>query len=248
MTAAHVVFERAFVKTSSGIEANLTADPNLKVTLKDGRKYNFTVDPSANDNRQNARLDLAVIKTPAPSDGCFLELDKEALPLAGDHEITIGVPNWEYPNQALFEGTVASYATQTNNALGVLAGDQTIPVYRRFPMIDVQMPIVQGLSGSPLITDSDTVIGVITEEPLRFTKQLGQWINNYNPALPLSQDDGPQSSVSALGWTAQQYLAAGTGLAVPVRFLDPANFAKPFLEAGLPVGAAVTQAPVSLPH
>jgi S1-C subfamily serine protease len=270
VTAAHVLFDRTYYQTKDGkIAISLVAKPNLQILFSDGRLLPLNIGSVSDDYRRNAAADLAVIKkgvnatTPR-----FLNLRKGAkLPLIGESVIAIGFPassvehkksslgtvsaTYDLPAKVLYRGFVSSiYVPQS--AIGVLESNVDRPVYQKFPFLQIQMPIIKGVSGSPLIDDDNDVVGVITAEPEAFPDGgLTKMIRDYAPGIGLQGATAPdpnQTRLAALGWALDRYFAPGSGLAVPASLLDSSELASGVLEARPQVTEAGRPVSSSPPH
>lgn len=79
----------------------------------------------------------------------------------------------------LYKGFLSGRFAHPPIAVGTVDGQ---PVFPTYDVLKVQMPITPGSSGSPVIDETDHVVGVISESPII-------WTQDWNE-LPKSQTAG----------------------------------------------------------
>jgi len=221
VTAAHVLFDRTFsIGKAGAVEVHLTAKEHLKVHLQDGSEYFLQVDPSAPNTIRQAAFDLAVVKKSVPVlTPQYLNLVQDGdLPKVGANVIAIGYPSGSEGKQSLYEGLISSIYV-SHMAQGITNDTPERPVYRTRPFIQIEMPITGGVSGGPLITDSDQVIGVVDEVPFTMNRDIQALAQAYVPSIPLSVQPLSQTPLAALAWSVRNFLTPGLALVAPVRDL-----------------------------
>lgn len=221
VTAAHVLFEKTFAIDKSGkVEIQLTLKPNLKIHLLDGSIYSLDVDPTDPETVKRAAFDLAVVKKSVPVlTPRYLSVNQDGnLPKIGVHVIVIGYPAGSEGKQSLYEGHVSA-VYMSHMAQGVTNDSPERPIFRTRSLIQAQMPITGGVSGAPLIDDSDKVIGVMIQTPALLPRDIQTLVQGYNPGQPLTEQLPSQSPVAALAWSVQNFLSPGLALAAPIRDL-----------------------------
>ncbi len=228
VTAAHVLFEMKYTAENGKPSVKIGFRGNLHVRLSDGTSYPVESASIEDDNRQSAAADLALVRNSVPvPTTCHIPLSKNSVLVgAGDHVIAIGYPAASPVSQVLYEGFVSSIYVPI---FGRASLDANTEVFWKQPLLQAQMPITPGMSGAPLINDSGEAVGVMEEEQLPFNPQLAGMMDQYNPNAPILRpdsqppiaDDLPQAPVVALGWTLRNFVAPGSGSAVPVSYFDP---------------------------
>jgi S1-C subfamily serine protease len=218
VTAAHVVYDKKFTVSENGqVGIANTRKPGLKIIRGIGSETEVPIVPLSATDDERAVGDLALLKTGIKSN-CFLKIGDSGLLRVGQHLITIGYPNMS-PSAALHEGILSGHhrrispiANPTPNQ-SIISSDQ---------MLRIQMPIIPGASGSPIISDDDVVVGVAQGQPVQWTNDLDQIVKNFT--------DAPRSGFSPSGfdaalilgqlaWVVRQYESPGVGLAVPINYL-----------------------------
>lgn len=134
-------------------------------------------------------------------------------------QIEIGFPGGAITTStasAVFYDRFVSANYVPDGAIGLLNDQPDRVVLQRFPLLQMQMPITPGVSGGPVISDSDEAIGVIDQEPLQFHNELTKKLAKYNPnAKTLTEDpDSSQTYPIALAWSIRKYVSPGYGQAV----------------------------------
>jgi hypothetical protein len=155
------------------------------------------------------------MKTP-----CYLRLGSSDNLKIGHHLIAIGQPS-SAPAIALYEGFLSSRYRHLPIPVGHIG---TQPVYPVYEVLRVQMPITPGTSGSPVIADDDTVVGVISEVPVVWVQELSMLIQTMmrqgGSGILLSGFDTTKL-LAQLAWIVQQFESPGAGIAVPISYLKP---------------------------
>lgn len=238
VTAAHVVLRTTFSLDGKIVQVNLEPLPKLKLTTT----YNSVRDitPTTTDeDKAMAAADLAVVRTNL-TPRCHLEIGDSRSARIGAHLIAMGYPGYDNPSSAitagvLYEGFLSSRHPHIPIPVGSI-GLQTFTATHE--VLKVQMPITLGASGSPVIGDDDKVIGVISEEPVFWTKQLDDFLEAYNsnPQLQAGmiitfgngQSIDPTRLLAQLSAVVHDFESPGSGLAVPTYYLKlPKDAARP---------------------
>jgi len=168
VTAAHNLLDRSYSLEKGQVRVTVTAKQNIRARLNDGREVPLTVSLGPEDAAR-ATADLAIVRTGLQTP-CFLRLGKSDSVRVGEHLIALGFPLLE-PTVVLYDGFLSSRHVHLPLPVGYI-GSQ--PLYATYEVLRVQMPITAGASGSPLILDDDSVVGVISEIPRLWTEDLSR--------------------------------------------------------------------------
>ncbi len=270
VTAAHVVFDVSYHFNAGKLSIELEPKPNLRVRLYDGRIYQLNIGAISNAYRTLAEADLAMFTHAIPVDTPrYLTLDRDQTDLVrvGQHVITVGFPASQVskertpnsvfigPPKTLYEGIVNAEFVP---AMAIGRTDTDRPIYQTYPFVQIQMPILQGVSGAPVITDTDQVMAVLKAEPEAFPqKELSEMVRDFKPdietrlvSLPKGCQcdeaiDSSETKTIATAWALEHYYSPGTGLAVPVSLLEPSNQSSELLAVGPPDTVAPSPVPIS---
>jgi hypothetical protein len=90
------------------------------------------------------------------------------------------------------------------------------------------MPITPGASGSPIITDSNVVGGIVSEVPIVLTRDVQRIAaafgnKDVKSGITFGNFDLTKT-VGELAWLVQQFETPGAGLAIPVSYLNRPDF------------------------
>jgi S1-C subfamily serine protease len=134
---------------------------------------------------KNPQSDLAVLKTTIKSP-CFLRIGNAGLMKIGANVLSIGLPALA-GDLVLYDGFLS--ASYPHPPVLVGTTDTGKPVTSFYNVLRIQMPITPGVSGAPLINDSDEVVGVMSEV-------TALWTKNLDDAMSLAGMKGGPSGVS----------------------------------------------------
>jgi S1-C subfamily serine protease len=222
VTAAHVVFDKSFSKTSGNASVVLTPKRGLQMFLSSGQALPLQIAQATSEDQRYGEFDLALVKTHVPS-SCFVPLrnaSAEHFADVGEHLIAIGYPGSGWQHQVLYDGFLSSIYPQPVQ-MGVADGRAVVAVY---PIFRVQMPITAGASGAPLITDSGDVIGVVTATPVPYSDDVSETIKAYVND-PLAKYPNPtrklRKVLGELAFAEMEFLSPGSGVAVSTLVLTP---------------------------
>jgi S1-C subfamily serine protease len=220
VTAGHVVYNRTYQKSDGRVTVTATPISGLKLHFTDGTTREATIPPISADDNNNAGVDLAAIRT-GISAPCFIPLSGPGTLSVGDSVIALGFPA-SSSSGVLYSGFLSSLALNAVTKVGVIEGtDEIVSTTRN--LLRVQMPITSGASGSPLIADDGTVIGVISEIPIVWTTDLTSLVRKYqtndsHPQILISGFD-TNKILSELAYVVSEFESPGAGLAVPIQYL-----------------------------
>ena len=220
-SAAHVVYDRSYTTGPLGLEPHVTVKVGLRVVqpgLQDIAVPPQTIIPN---DLLNANHDLAIIKTGNPTK-CFLQQDDSDKVRVGDDVISIGFPA-SSTDRVLYRGFLSSKHI-LNHLLGPITDNPGRNAKNMYEVMRVQMPITPGVSGSPLIDDSDRMIGIMVEEPVVFAQDVEDLIKAYgfdNSGKPVALEFGfnTLSILGHLAFAVKTFDTAGAGYAVPINLL-----------------------------
>jgi hypothetical protein len=225
LTASHVVFNRFFTSSAERQPVtNIQALPNIYVYTSGLEPHHVMIAPTTED-AQRAASDIAIIKTGIRA-SCYLKLgDPNSVPV-GSHLIAMGYPSYGQ-NLTLYEGFLSSRLQRGQYPIGRVGEE---PVYSHDEALRVQMPVSAGTSGAALITDTDSVIGVLTDLPMAWPDELQAAIerlklaqvvqSSYPPGAPNPVLAGQDLTAARLALIFREFASPGTGLAVPVSYLE----------------------------
>ncbi len=222
VTAAHVIFDRIFVPQTGAQTIALALSPKWPVSLvfSDGSKIQIPQPTLSQRDLDNAVFDLAAIDTGVKS-ACAIPIGDPAKVEIGDRILAIGFPA-SANSGVLYEGFVSSKHTQAPTVVGQLQGTpQLIQVTR--DVMRVQMPVTAGASGSPIITDADESVGVISEIPVHWTQELTRLVQkmsgNQNGSGVILSGFDTTKILAELAWIVREFESPGAGIAVPLSYL-----------------------------
>jgi S1-C subfamily serine protease len=222
VTAAHVLYERKWTAVGTNLTLNLVPRQNLHILFQDGRSVPVSV-PSPGDKESNtAGADLAILLVGVATP-CFIPLDESETTKVGQHLISIGFPA-SNPTGVLYEGFLSARHTHLPIPLGRVEGRPEMSVIAKYQVLRVQMPITPGVSGAPVIDDSDHAIGVISEIPVVVTDDIQKIISVFGEGrvpgsgITLSGFDTTKI-LGELAFVVVEFESPGAGFAVPVSYL-----------------------------
>ena len=180
LTAAHVALDRTYTAKSgsAGFDETITIKKNEKITRSDGSVIDLPTQNFQQTDLDNATTDIAILNTGVKSN-CFLKLDADLSSKlqVGNHLIAIGFPG-SVPTGVLYEGFLSARHSDMH-VLGPVTNSPDKVVQKSYDVMRVQMPITSGASGSPLLADDDSVVGVIVEVPLIALPDVQRIIQAY---------------------------------------------------------------------
>ena len=212
VTAAHVATDRVQIGSSSG--------PALFAKIKPGLSVTFGNKASAPTLRSTGPLDLsdkdiAVLETGFDSSACFIRVRERNGQEVGEKAISIGFPG-TYNTRSLLDGFVSSLDNTIRQDVDAVTGGKAV---FEVNVMRIQMPIVPGISGSPLIDDQDMAFGVVIATPIEFPLRLLEFAaasdQNRLPTITLGQFD-LSTSIADLTSVLHQYASPGSGFASPL--------------------------------
>jgi S1-C subfamily serine protease len=227
-TAAHVVFTREV--RQSGAQARLSVELISELTLEyvDGRKQAVKLQPLGQHDADLAVFDLALLKTGLKSP-CFIPIGHAGAGRIGDHVIAIGFPG-SSSTGVLYEGFISSLHIAAPTTIGLIKGTDKVYQVTK-DLMRVQMPITRGASGSPVISEADEAIGVVSEIPIIWTQELARLVQGYatkgsGTGVFIGGFDTTKL-LAQLAWVVSEFEAPGAGLAVPLSYLDAPPYSNP---------------------
>jgi S1-C subfamily serine protease len=220
-TAAHVVMSTKFSLQGTVVNVEMTPQPNLKISVG-GQVKPIALELTAKDAEMAASDVIVFHSNLKPA--CYLKMGDAKSLRIGAHLIAIGYPGFEMPAAALYEGFLSSRHPHLPIPVGSV-GLQTVTTTHE--VLRVQMPITPGTSGSPIISDDDKVVGIVSEEPVLWTKQLADFLSLANTGvdwgMKLEFANGatvdPTNLLAQLALIIHEFESPGAGLAVPSYYL-----------------------------
>jgi S1-C subfamily serine protease len=229
-TVAHVLYDKKFHIAGNDVVVDLTAKQSLNITTHDGKTIQLNVSAPSQEDRRKALFDLALLKTGTQSP-CFIPLGDSNTVKVGEHLISIGFPA-SAPTGVLYEGFLASRHARLALPFGPIEDHPDLQYTPHYEVLRVQMPLTPGSSGSPIISDQNTAIGIESEAPIIMAKDVQQiaavFSRGQSSGIMLSGFDVTKI-VGELAWTVQEFESPGAGLAVPVSNMTPSDFVRPLL-------------------
>jgi S1-C subfamily serine protease len=218
-TVAHVLYDRTYRIAANDVVADVTARRQLSIEFPKGTTTPLTVPmPSTEDGRM-ALFDLALIETGLKTP-CFIPFGDSDAVKVGQHLLSIGFPGVS-TSQVLYEGFLSARAARLPLSFGPIQGRPNLSYAPRYEVFRIQMPITPGASGSPVVTDTNTVIGIVSEVPVVLTNDVQRIAEafggnrNVSSGVSLSGFDVTKT-LGELSWIVSQFESPGAGLAVPV--------------------------------
>jgi S1-C subfamily serine protease len=207
----------------SAVTVIVTPRKGLTITFPAGKITPLDIPQAAPEDTKRALFDLAVVETGLQTP-CFIPLGDSTAVEVGQHLISIGFPG-SATSGVLYEGFLSSRSARLPLPFGAIEGHPNITYTPRYEVLRVQMPITSGASGSPIISDSNEVVGVVSEAPLILTKDVEDiseaygGLNDASSGVFVSGFDVTKI-LGELAWTVAQFESSGAGLAVPISNLN----------------------------
>jgi S1-C subfamily serine protease len=226
-TVAHVLYDEKYRLLAGQVTADPSVKPGLRIGFPIGTTTDLKVPAPEPNTKKQALFDIAVIET-GLNTPCFIPLGNADSVVVGQHLIAIGFPGGS-TSEVLYEGFLSARAARLPLPFGAIEGRPDLSYAPRYEVLRVQMPITPGTSGSPIITDSNEVVGIVSEAPIILTRDVQRIaatfgnLKNVSSGLLLSGFDVTKT-LGELAWTVQQFETPGAGLAVPVSYLNPPDF------------------------
>jgi len=228
LTAFHIAFNSSYTASGTdseqgGLGLSYRKDLTLKRTNQPPLPLIGLLPTPTQEDRMRAQSDVAILHTGIKTD-CALKISSQDRASMGDHVISIGYPLDSGPT--LYEGFVSGRYPHPEIPTAVLNGQ---PVYSRYNVIQIQMPVSAGASGSPIIADDDVAIGVLTEDSRFWYADLSLLMDKYESrpeffsASP--SDQVPPGSfdlqrlLALLAYFVQNYTTTGLAVAVPTNLI-----------------------------
>jgi S1-C subfamily serine protease len=216
VTASHVLGDRSWNSSGTGMTVTMTGPPAFEVRNDQGKSFSVPkADLEVNGDAWGA--DVARIKTRTVPP-CWLEMGNDALARPGQHIITLGFPSLAFGSLTMYSGIISARLKselpvgKTNDGKAVLATND---------VLRVQMPISPGISGAAVIDDDNRVIAVVTA--------AGAWSAQLDFLAQLSRmgafQNAPQNNLDLTAAVAQfaqifhDYGSPGYGDSVPLSYL-----------------------------
>jgi S1-C subfamily serine protease len=218
MTAAHVVFGRTYFRQANGSVGITLTLPEQTISIADGGRIRVTTTALVQRDVNLASFDLAVVHTDHHTD-CFIEPNLADSAVVGQHVLSIGHPALS-GSAVLFDGFVSSIHQHLPIPIGYIG---TTPVNANYQVLRLQMPILPGASGSPVISDDNRVIGVVSEVPMIWTGDLTELIQRgLGGSGPLLSGFDTNRLLAQLALVVHEFESPGSGLAVPISYMRSA--------------------------
>ena len=221
LTAAHVAANRSF--PASGINGGLVAQQkdSLTVMTADGVAHSIAPRSYTSEDSMIAAYDMAVIKTGIKTK-CYLNRGDPAKVPMGSSVFAMGFPG-NATKVVLFTGLLSG-SEITAHEIGPIAGQPGLVGNSTFAVLRAQMPVTQGVSGSPLLDQDGNVIGVMIEIPVvNFEEihKLMSFSSEHKNVQALDVEFGnihfdPLRISFELSFIVEGFETPGFGLAVPV--------------------------------
>lgn len=215
VTAAHVVYTRSYSKDSKGLVVANLSFPTLKIVDSGDRSSEISSAALTQTDKDLASSDLALIHTHT-AQKCFIQTgDSDDLKI-GTHVLAIGHPALSGA-AVLFDGFISSRHVHLPVPIGYVG---TEPVLAKYDVIRIQMPLLPGASGSPVISDNNEVVGVVSEVPIIWTKDLEELVRKgLVPSGILMNGMDTTKALAQLALVVGSFESPGSGLAVPISYL-----------------------------
>jgi hypothetical protein len=229
ITASHVVGDRVWAATTSGVTVDLISPESLTVVESTGERFTFPRS-AIEENRGEWAADLAHIATGRKT-GCWLAIDKDATVKPGMPVITVGFPGLAFGSRgslSIYQGMVSATKVSNNLPIARISADNFVIPVNQF--IRVQMPACPGLSGAPIINDENKAIAILSRAgvwPEELDQLIDSWDKGQLGARPVAQPQPTLQSntanlpwfVGALAWSSHKFASPGYGDSVPLSYL-----------------------------
>ncbi|WP_433965171.1 S1 family peptidase [Tunturiibacter gelidiferens] len=215
ITAAHVISVKSYVIQQGQLGFTLAVDKQISITPNGNTKVNIPAS-QVDVNADELADDLAFLHT-GQKPPCWIPLGEASSTKTGDHLISIGFPGIDNFNPILYDGFLSGRFKHPPIPIGSV-GNQ--PVFATYEVMKVQMPITPGASGSPIIDDSNHAVGVISESPVMWTRDLEQIATVTNSGVKISGYD-TNAILGQLATIVHEFESPGSGYAVPLSYLSP---------------------------
>jgi hypothetical protein len=218
MTAAHVLFGRTYIRQPDGSTGITLSLPPQTITGYDGTAIHVATTALTQRDVDLASFDLAMIRTDLQT-ACFIELAPKDNVTVGEHVLAVGHPALS-GSAVLFEGFVSSIHAHLPIPIGYIG---TSPVTANYQIMRLQMPILPGASGSPVIADNNKAIGIISEVPIVWTTDLTELIQKglSSSGIRIGLFD-TNRLLAQLALIVHEFESPGSGLAVPISYMHSA--------------------------
>lgn len=213
VTAAHVISTKNFSLNQGQLSFTVAVDQHISITPNGGQAISLPTTAVDVDMNESA-TDLVYIHT-HETPPCSIPLGDATRAATGDRLISIGFPGIDNGQPILYEGFLSGrFRHPPTSAVAVVNGVAITPHYE---VLKVQMPITSGASGSPVIDDSDDVIGVISEAPMIWTQDLENitHVAGVGSGVTLSGFDAVKI-LGELAIVVREFETTGSAYAVPV--------------------------------
>jgi S1-C subfamily serine protease len=215
ISAAHVVSVKTYVISDGKLRFSIAKDK--KITVRPNGESPIAIDSAQVPiDADESSEDLVRIHTNIRPP-CWIPLGNSASIETGDHLISIGFPGIDNGNPILYDGFLSGRFVHPPIPVGSL-GNQ--PVIANYEVLKVQMPITAGASGSPVIDDSNHAIGVISESPILWTRDLENIATVTDSGIKISGYD-TNAILGQLATIVHEFESPGSGYAVPLSYLKP---------------------------
>jgi len=225
LTAAHVVSERYCTNDSASCGLVVRLRTPIRITFSDGRTQTIAP-PIPNDQQKgDALYDLIRLAT-GVQPKCHIGVSPEGKqPVVGDSLIAIGFPGFSSA-PVLYQGFLSadkvndpSRLPMTDEKMSSIIGvhDTSRNVMR------IQIPITAGVSGSPIIDDSDDVVAITVENPIPEIADLTNLVKTQLQSKPganiMIGGVDTNKTLAEIAFILTNFVSSGAGYAVPVSYL-----------------------------
>jgi hypothetical protein len=217
VTALHVLGTETFAP-GAGSSWNINLQHPVTVTIKTQKEtFPLNLEGNLQADGDTWGTDVTILKTGKPTE-CWFKIGDDKLVKTGEHVISLGFPGLAFGSLSLYTGIVSAKLKT-----GLIGGFSVLgqPLQRTNDLIRVQMPISAGVSGAPVINDSDEVIGVVTQAGAS-SPDLDDLIQKQRmkdqSGLKSTEPD-PLALIAHLAGTFHEFASPGYGDAVPLSYL-----------------------------
>jgi len=222
-SVAHVLYDRKYRIVNGQIVAEVMPRTGLSIDFPKGTTTKLMTSAATIEDNRRALFDLAMIETGLATP-CFIPFGNSNATKVGQHLISIGFPAG-FTSQVLYEGFLSARTARLPLPFGTIEGRPDLAFTPHYEIFRIQMPITPGASGSPVITDANMVVGLISEVPVIMTKDVQKIaetfgeLKNVSSGISFSGFDVTKT-LGELAWMVSQFESPGSGLAVPVSNLN----------------------------